>query len=285
MRIRVINPNTTWSMTRLDRRVRVAVAAPRSPSRRCHADDGSGVDREPLRRGARACPASSPRSPRGEAEGVDGYVIACFGDPGLEAARELARGPVVGIAEAAYARGQPTSAASFSVVTTLDRTRGRAWDLASTYGVETACRGVHACEIPVLELETIAGCAGADHPGLPGGAGADESDVIVLGCAGMADLLRAHLRRRSASRSSTAWRRRSSPSRDWSGSGCARAGSTSMRLRRPRPTPGCWRSSSWARTRPPGTFLWGAKSVCQHRIRSPVNSPGDSGRCLRGSCG
>ena len=46
---------------------------------------------------------------------------------------------------------------SFSVVTTLGRTRGRAWDLASTYGVERACRGVHACEIPVLELETSPG--------------------------------------------------------------------------------------------------------------------------------
>jgi allantoin racemase len=28
-------------------------------------------------------------------------VIACFGDPGLLAARELAQGPVIGIAEAA----------------------------------------------------------------------------------------------------------------------------------------------------------------------------------------
>ena len=37
----------------------------------------------------------------GEAEGVDAYVVACFGDPGLDAARELARGPVIGIAEAA----------------------------------------------------------------------------------------------------------------------------------------------------------------------------------------
>src|SRR4051795_6421317 len=37
----------------------------------------------------------------GERDGVDGYVLACFGDPGLDAARELATGPVLGIAEAA----------------------------------------------------------------------------------------------------------------------------------------------------------------------------------------
>lgn len=30
---------------------------------------------------------------RGEDEGVDGYVIACFGDPGLEAARRSPTGP------------------------------------------------------------------------------------------------------------------------------------------------------------------------------------------------
>jgi allantoin racemase len=37
----------------------------------------------------------------GELAGADGHVIACFGDPGLAAAREIATGPVVGIAEAA----------------------------------------------------------------------------------------------------------------------------------------------------------------------------------------
>ena len=32
----------------------------------------------------------------------DAYLIACFGDPGLDAARELTDAPVVGIGEAAY---------------------------------------------------------------------------------------------------------------------------------------------------------------------------------------
>lgn len=34
---------------------------------------------------------------------VEGYVIACSGDPGLLAARELTRSAVIGIAKAAYA--------------------------------------------------------------------------------------------------------------------------------------------------------------------------------------
>jgi allantoin racemase len=38
-----------------------------------------------------------------EKEGYDGVVIACYGDPGIEAAKELVNIPVVGITEASYA--------------------------------------------------------------------------------------------------------------------------------------------------------------------------------------
>lgn len=74
----------------------------------------------------------------------------------------------------------------FSVVTTLSRTVGRAWDLAHRYGFAAACRGVHACDIPVLGPEDPAArtavtelCAAAVER--------DGSDAVVLGCAGMAD--------------------------------------------------------------------------------------------------
>jgi len=192
MRIRVINPNTTWSMTRLIGECASAVASAGvtveavSPtmgpaSIESHYDE------------ALAVPGILSEVARGEAEGVDGYVIACFGDPGLEAARELARGPVVGIAEAAM-RTAMYLGRSFSVVTTLGRTRGRAWDLAETYGVSRTCRGVHACEIPVLELETSPGARERITQACGEALALDESDVIVLGCAGMADLC-AHVSR------------------------------------------------------------------------------------------
>jgi Asp/Glu/hydantoin racemase len=42
----------------------------------------------------------------------------------------------------------------FSVVTTLVRTMGRAADLAERYGMQRFCAGIHACEMPVLELDT-----------------------------------------------------------------------------------------------------------------------------------
>lgn len=186
IKIRVINPNTTASMTRLIGESARAVAgsdvlidavspAMGPASIESHYDESLAV------------PGILAEVARGEAEGVDGYVIACFGDPGLEAARELARGPVVGIAEAAM-RTAAYLGRSFSVVTTLGRTRGRAWDLAETYGTAKACRGVHACEIPVLELETSPDARERITRSCREALARDESDVIVLGCAGMADL-------------------------------------------------------------------------------------------------
>ncbi|MGB4778513.1 aspartate/glutamate racemase family protein [Microbacterium sp.] len=121
--------------------------------------------------------------------GSDAYVIACFGDPGLDAARELTTAPVIGIAEAAM-HVAVLSGRSFGVVTTLGRTLGRARDLLARYGMERACVSLTGSEVPVLELEdtgsdayeTIATCC---EDAVAGGA-----DVVVLGCAGMADLCR-----------------------------------------------------------------------------------------------
>jgi allantoin racemase len=117
---------------------------------------------------------------------ADGYVLACFGDPGLDAARELATGPVVGIAEAAM-RTASYLGRGFSVVTTLGRTRGRALDLAERYGCARACRAVRAVEIPVLDLEDP-GAAAAVTKECAAAVAEDGCDAIVLGCAGMADL-------------------------------------------------------------------------------------------------
>ena len=186
MRIRVINPNTTWSMTRLIGECAAAVA-PAGVTVEAVSPAMGPASIESHYDEALAVPGILTEIARGEAEGVDGYVIACFGDPGLEAARELARGPVVGIAEAGM-RAATYLGRSFSVVTTLGRTRGRAWDLASTYGVERACRGVHACEIPVLELETSPDARERITQACREALALDESDVVVLGCAGMADL-------------------------------------------------------------------------------------------------
>ncbi|HST81733.1 MAG TPA: aspartate/glutamate racemase family protein [Kineosporiaceae bacterium] len=187
MRIRVINPNTTESMTATIAKAARAVAGPgtlieavTSPmgpaSIESHYDEALSV------------PGVLAAIAEGEAgDVVDGYVIACFGDPGLEAARELARGPVLGIAEAAM-HAASFLGRGFSVVTTLGRTTGRARDLAEHYGMGRHCLGIHACQIPVLELETDPGAQAAITQVCRTAVEQDGSDAIVLGCAGMADL-------------------------------------------------------------------------------------------------
>ncbi|MFE3189958.1 aspartate/glutamate racemase family protein [Nocardia sp. NPDC059240] len=185
MRIRVINPNTTAAMTALIGDSARSVAAPGTVIEAVNPEMGP-ASIESHYDEALSVPGLLAEIAKGEAEGVDAYVIACFGDPGLDAARELARGPVIGIAEAAMQSASHLGR-SFSVVTTLARTAGRAWELAERYGMERFCAQVHACEIPVLELEdpkarkVIAdACRDA--------VAADNSDAVVLGCAGMADL-------------------------------------------------------------------------------------------------
>jgi allantoin racemase len=186
MRIRVVNPNTTESMTALIEASARAVTGPGVTLEAVTATMGP-ASIESHYDEALAVPGLLTAVAGGERDGVDGYVVACFGDPGLDAARELAHGPVIGIAEAAM-HAATLVGRGFSVVTTLDRTRGRAWDLAARYAPAGACRGVHACDIPVLALESDPAVLKRVLDLARHALAEDDSDVIVLGCAGMADL-------------------------------------------------------------------------------------------------
>ena len=124
---------------------------------------------------------------RGEAAGIDGYVIACFGDPGLLAARELATAPVIGIAEAAM-HAASFIATSFSIVTTLGRTKIIARHLVNNYGMSHLCRQIRAIDLPVLSLETDTGIKNLILEECRRALAEDECEAIVLGCGGMADL-------------------------------------------------------------------------------------------------
>ena len=187
MRIKVINPNTTLSMT-----AKIGAAA------RAAAAPGTDIVAVSPRMGpvsieghydeAMSVPGLLEEVRLGEQEGCAGYVIACFGDPGLHAAREVASGPVVGIAEAAM-HVASMIATGFSVVTTLSRTCVIAEHLADAYGMRRFCRKVRGTDLAVLELERegsdayriiVEECRRA--------LAEDGAGAIVLGCAGMADL-------------------------------------------------------------------------------------------------
>ena len=120
--------------------------------------------------------------------GSDGILVACFGDPGVAAVREMVDVPVFGIAEAAM-RTAAALGSRFSVVTTLARTLPIIDRVVRDSGVERACARLRACEIPVSSLEhtgdasrrlLLEECRRA--------LAEDEIDTLVLGCAGMADL-------------------------------------------------------------------------------------------------
>jgi allantoin racemase len=185
-RIWVINPNSTEAMTATIEQCARAVVAPGTFATGITSEVGP-ASIESHYDEARSVPGVLLAVERGEREGVDGYVIACFGDPGLDAAREVAAGPVIGIAEAAMHTASHLGR-GFSVVTTLARTMGRAADLAEHYGMQRFCLGIHACEIPVLDLETDPDALKLVTESCRDAVESDGSDAVVLGCAGMADM-------------------------------------------------------------------------------------------------
>lgn len=187
MHIRVINPNTTQAMTDTIGTAAKAVAASGTRISATQPDSGP-VSIESHFDEAVSVLGVLDEIRAGDLEGVDAYIIACFGDPGLNAARELTRAPVIGIAEAAFHAATLIST-RFSVVTTLPRTTIIAEHLLDSYGMASRCRRVRAADIPVLELEAnpdlaleriIEECLKAKQE--------DGIGAIVLGCGGMADL-------------------------------------------------------------------------------------------------
>ena len=114
----------------------------------------------------------------------DAYVVACFGDPGLDEARSLADVPVLGIAQAAM-HAAALTAGSFSVVTSMSATVPRGWELAKSY-TPNQCLGVYACDIPVLTIDADPTTVGPIGDRCEAALTADGSRAIVLGCAAMA---------------------------------------------------------------------------------------------------
>jgi len=190
VKINIVNPNTTASMTTKIGDCARQVAAPGTEIWACNPTTGP-VSIEGHYDEAMCVPGLLAEIRRAEAAGADAHIIACFGDPGLEAAREIAGGPVFGIAEAAM-HAASFVGKHFSIVTTLGRTCGIAAHLAERYGMQRFCRNIRACEIAVLDLDNPASDAyAAIMQECRLALEQDDVDCIVLGCAGMADLCQA----------------------------------------------------------------------------------------------
>lgn len=185
MRILVINPNTTSSMT-----AKIGLAAQSVASGGTEIVAVNPADGPPSIEGYFDEVFAVPGiiAEMGKAPAADAYVIACFDDTGLDAARCASGAPVIGIGEAAFHMASLV-AGKFSVVTTLARSVPAIEHNLAKYGLASRCAKVRSSEVAVLELERPGSNARHRISQEIGRAiREDHAEAIVLGCAGMADL-------------------------------------------------------------------------------------------------
>ena len=187
MRIHVINPNTTRSMTLKIGAAAKAAASPGVEVTAVNPNYGP-ASIEGYFDEAFSIPGLIEEI--GKARDADAFVIACFDDTGLEAARCATPAPAIGIGEAAFHMAS-LIAAKFSVVTTLSRSIVPIEHNLTKYGLSARCARVRAAEVPVLALEEPDSDARRlIEKEIERALAEDGAEAIVLGCAGMTDLAR-----------------------------------------------------------------------------------------------
>ncbi len=189
MNIVVINPNTTAAMTA--RIASTAKAVAQAGSHIIAIQPGKGpASIEGYADEAMAVPhmLEAMFAAQTNHSAIAGYVIACFDDTGLDAARCVLDAPVVGIGEAACHLASLV-AARFSVITTLARSVSPIEHNLVKYGLASRCARVRSADVAVLDLEDAASDAYAQISNeIRSALKDDRAEAIVLGCAGMTDL-------------------------------------------------------------------------------------------------
>lgn len=185
MRILVINPNTSTAMT--DSIKKELLAFKRSDTEIDVVNPAEGpVGLECAYDESRAIPHLLRLVQRAPEQGYDAVVIACFSDPGLEAARELVDIPVVGIQEASMYLAAMLGS-GFGVLTTLPRRVPVRKHYAASLGLQDKLVATPVLNIPVVEttgaldrMKEVALAKGRE-------AMSQGAEVLILGCAGLGD--------------------------------------------------------------------------------------------------
>lgn len=133
--------------------------------------------------------AASPivnRAVEAEREGVDAVIVDCMSDPGLEAARECVRIPVMGprlvCAHVATMLGH-----RFSFISVKSRTRPRIERHLTAYGLHGHLASVRAVDLSVLDAISYEGRNILHKRIIEEAISAveqDKADVIIVGCTG-----------------------------------------------------------------------------------------------------
>ena len=123
---------------------------------------------------------------RREDNTADAFVVACFSDPGLHSARETTAKPVLGISECAI--GQALVLGDrFAIIAILPASLARHRRYIRQLGLAGRFAGERPIGVGVTDLEgeAVAGRMAEVARAL---VRQDGADVVILGCAGMADL-------------------------------------------------------------------------------------------------
>lgn len=186
-RVLVVNPNSSEPVTQaIDRAVQASAAAKQCRFECVSSPDGpEGIlTQDDFEVAAGQVPASI----RDRLGAADAFVVACFSDPGLLAARDFTDKPVVGLGEAGM-RAALAAGTKVGVIAVSDAGIPRHARYWKSLGVADRVAGERAINLrvdqsgdPKIALERLveAGRALRDEEG---------ADVLLLGCAGMADLL------------------------------------------------------------------------------------------------
>jgi allantoin racemase len=189
MRILVINPNSTASMTAAIGGAARRAAAPGTAIAAVNPPEGPAAI-QGAEDGAAALPGLFALFEREvlQAHSCDAVVIACFDDTGLAELKARSPVPVVGIGEAGFLAAMLV-AERFSVVTTLAVSLPVIEANLAAYGWAGRCARVRASGVPVLDLEgaeaKVVETVAAE---IARAVAEDGCGAIVLGCAGMAEL-------------------------------------------------------------------------------------------------
>lgn len=124
-----------------------------------------------------------------EKEGYDAVVIDCFGDPGVDAAREIVTIPVVGPHHSAIHLATQL-ADRFTIINILPQLDPLIRHLVHKYGLYEKLASIRTINVPVLELErdpqtTIQRVVEVAKKAVE----EDVAHAVVFGCTGMSPLL------------------------------------------------------------------------------------------------
>lgn len=186
MDLLVVNPNTTESVSRLLLAHVGAIVGDEAHLRGVTATFGARYISDELSFAIAAHAALDAVAVDIAAHGVaDAVLLGCFGDPGIDAMRQLTGRPVIGLAEAAM--HEAASLGRFSIVT-----GGAAWEpmlerLARGLGWQDALRAVHVVEASGAQLAADPERAVALLRGVCRRA-SEGVDAVILGGAGLAGM-------------------------------------------------------------------------------------------------